>query len=353
MDAEFPPPFQPWIPPAEAPPEAPAPPRDPAWTGADVVIVILVSLLAIVAATLVAVVAWGMLVRLRAIPAGAGPELPLVAMSLLGQTVGLAAGFFFAWQWIGSVHAVRFWRSLHWNWLGTERLALLVLGGGATMIGVQLLSHLLPMPSEVPLDRLFTPQTAWLLVLYGVGVAPFFEEFIFRGLIYPSLRSTFAEGMNAEEMRAWWPLARVLGALVIAGAGYWGLSLRVISAPVGMAGGLLLYGGVAVGVLALALPGVPLAAIGWGCTRLATLRRPELLAILLTGTLFGMLHAAQLGWAWAAVLIMVLVGIVLTTVRAATGSLMASWVFHCAYNGALFAIQYAATQGFHHFPPGH
>ncbi|MGH9480630.1 MAG: CPBP family glutamic-type intramembrane protease, partial [Terriglobales bacterium] len=91
---------------------------------------------------------------------------------------------------------------------------------------------------------------------------------------------------------------------------------------------------------------------GWGINLLARWRRPELLAILVTGLCFGLLHAAQLGWAWAAVLILVLVGIVLTAVRAVTGSLMASWLFHAAYNGTLFGVQYVVTQGFRHFPPG-
>jgi membrane protease YdiL (CAAX protease family) len=82
---------------------------------------------------------------------------------------------------------------------------------------------------------------------------------------------------------------------------------------------------------------------------LAGWKHPQLLAILLTGYLFGMMHAAQLGGAWAAVLVLVLVGVALTAVRAASGSVMASWLVHCAYNGTLFAAQYVSTQGFHNF----
>jgi membrane protease YdiL (CAAX protease family) len=214
---------------------------------------------------------------------------------------------------------------------------------------VQILGHLLPMPTTVPMDRLFTPRTAWLLVIYGVGIAPFFEEFFFRGLIYPSLRASFAEGMGAEELRAWRPLVRLGAALGMAAIAYWRLRQDVM----GLTAGRGEVAGLGVALIALAIllvfPGLLLGVAGWAINHMARWKQEELLAILITGLLFGMMHAAQLGWAWAAVLILVLVGVILTAVRARTGSLMSSWLMHCAYNGTLFALQYIATRGFHHF----
>ncbi len=70
-------------------------------------------------------------------------------------------------------------------------------------------------------------------------------------------------------------------------------------------------------------------------------------AILLTGTLFGLLHGAQLGYSWA-VLIIFLVGIALTTVRAVTKSTASSFLVHVGYNGTLSVLLFVATSGFRH-----
>jgi uncharacterized protein len=72
-----------------------------------------------------------------------------------------------------------------------------------------------------------------------------------------------------------------------------------------------------------------------------------LVAVLLTSALFGILHGAQLGYSWA-VLIIFLVGIVLTTVRAVTKSVASSFLVHVGYNGTLSAILFVATSGFRH-----
>lgn len=344
MDDEYPlSAGQPWASPDPPPPEAP--PRDPAWTGLEVVIIILFSLLAIVAAGLVIFLVWAIVARATGWHAGAHPEVQLVGITLLGQTAGMLAGFVLAWAWIEHVHQVRFWPAIHWRRLPPETVLGMLAGGFATMIGVQVLGHLLPMPSSVPMNQLFTHQTIWWLLIYGVVIAPFFEEFFFRGLIYPSLRSAFTTGMSGEELRRWRPLARLLGALAMVALLYWRWRTFLLGRHSGY--GLFLAGAVA--VVFLLLPEIPVRTSGYVVNRLARWQQPELLAILITGLLFGLMHASQLGWAWAAVLILVLVGTVLTIVRAATGSLMSSWIFHCAYNGTLFAAQYMATGGFHHF----
>ncbi len=70
-------------------------------------------------------------------------------------------------------------------------------------------------------------------------------------------------------------------------------------------------------------------------------------AILLTSALFGLLHGAQLGYSWA-VLIIFLVGVALTTVRAMTKSVASSFLVHVGYNGTLSALLFVATSGFRH-----
>ena len=70
--------------------------------------------------------------------------------------------------------------------------------------------------------------------------------------------------------------------------------------------------------------------------------------ILLTALAFGLLHGDQLKYSWAAVLVIFLVGVALTTVRALTKSVAASFLVHVGYNGALSLLMFAATNGFRH-----
>ena len=55
--------------------------------------------------------------------------------------------------------------------------------------------------------------------------------------------------------------------------------------------------------------------------------------VTITGTLFGLLHAAQLWGGWWQIALLILVGIVLTWVRARTGTVAASYFVHLGYNG--------------------
>jgi len=69
--------------------------------------------------------------------------------------------------------------------------------------------------------------------------------------------------------------------------------------------------------------------------------------ILLTALPFGLVHYLQYR-SWAAVLIIVLVGVVLTTVRAVTKSVASSFLAHVGYNGTLMILAAWATDGFRH-----
>jgi uncharacterized protein len=71
-------------------------------------------------------------------------------------------------------------------------------------------------------------------------------------------------------------------------------------------------------------------------------------AIVLTALPFGLMHAFQYGYAWGAVLIVFLVGVVLTAVRAATKSVASSLLAHVGYNGTLMVLAALQTDGFRH-----
>jgi len=70
--------------------------------------------------------------------------------------------------------------------------------------------------------------------------------------------------------------------------------------------------------------------------------------VLLTAFLFGLVHSPQYGYSWSAVLIIILVGVVLTTVRAVTKSVASSFLAHVGYNATLMVLTAVATDGFRH-----
>lgn len=74
----------------------------------------------------------------------------------------------------------------------------------------------------------------------------------------------------------------------------------------------------------------------------------EIAAILITGAAFALLHAAQLGFSWAALLPLLIVGLVLTWVRAQLKSVAASWVLHVTYNATIVVALWVSTGHFRH-----
>jgi membrane protease YdiL (CAAX protease family) len=158
-----------------------------------------------------------------------------------------------------------FLAAIHWNW--PSNFAVYVFTGFVLSVALQLLSHLLPIPKELPIDNFFrTPAEAWALAILSVTLAPLMEELFFRGFLYPVL-------------------ARRLG-----------------------------------------LP----------------------VAVVLTALAFALLHGAQLMFSWGPVLVIFLVGLVLTVVRAKTNSVAAGILIHMAYNGTISLAMFAATDGFRH-----
>jgi membrane protease YdiL (CAAX protease family) len=77
-----------------------------------------------------------------------------------------------------------------------------------------------------------------------------------------------------------------------------------------------------------------------------------LAGILVTGTLFGMSHAAQLWGGWGQIGLLVGVGVVMTWVRVRRHTVLASYLLHVAYNTTLFAEFVIATGGLRHLSAG-
>jgi uncharacterized protein len=70
--------------------------------------------------------------------------------------------------------------------------------------------------------------------------------------------------------------------------------------------------------------------------------------VLLTALAFAGIHCAQLGFAWAPVLSIFVVGVVFTIVRVRRNSVAASFLMHCGYNLALFTALWVSTDHFRH-----
>ena len=71
-------------------------------------------------------------------------------------------------------------------------------------------------------------------------------------------------------------------------------------------------------------------------------------AVVLTAAAFASIHGAQLGYAWAPVLSIFVVGIVFTLVREQSNSVAASFLMHSGYNATLFSMLWFATDHFRH-----
>lgn len=69
---------------------------------------------------------------------------------------------------------------------------------------------------------------------------------------------------------------------------------------------------------------------------------------IITAALFALIHQSQLGMAWAPLLLLFIVGLVLTVVRVKRNSVGASFLVHVAYNATLFFLLWLSTDRFRH-----
>jgi membrane protease YdiL (CAAX protease family) len=68
-----------------------------------------------------------------------------------------------------------------------------------------------------------------------------------------------------------------------------------------------------------------------------------LAGILTSGILFGLLHASQLWGGWGQIALILGVGLLFSWVRARSGTVLASFLLHFAYNSTLFALDEIAS----------
>ncbi|HTJ30343.1 MAG TPA: type II CAAX endopeptidase family protein [Acidobacteriaceae bacterium] len=183
---------------------------------------------------------------------------------------------------------------LHWHQHTAWRLRLRLAGVAVACNLIAMLGNaILPFPQHAPIDKMFsTTSDAWLLMVFGVTVAPFFEELIFRGFLLPAFATTWdwsverlthrlPRPLDAEDNPVWSLGAQIFAALIV-------------SAP------------------------------------------------------FALMHAEQVGNSWGPVLLLYCVSLILCAVRLRTRSLACSTLVHSCYNFLLFAVMLFETDGFRH-----
>lgn len=69
-------------------------------------------------------------------------------------------------------------------------------------------------------------------------------------------------------------------------------------------------------------------------------------SVIITASAFTLLHGAQLGYSWAPLLLIFVVGVTLTVTRARTNSVATCVIVHMTYNFVLLLQTYIATHGF-------
>ncbi len=185
-------------------------------------------------------------------------------IAVLVQSVWELFWILFIYQIVVVKYGLKFWESLQWKPAGVPMFRYL-LAGSILSLALQLLFQFIPGRPDLPIEKLFdTPASAYLMAFFGIGVAPFVEELVFRGFFLPVF-----------ERR-------------------------------------------------------------WGAAA----------AVIMTGTLFAAIHAAQLGGVGPELLALLLVGLILSFVRVQTGSLIPSFLVHLGYNSTLFLLLFVATNRF-------
>ena len=299
-----------------------------------------------------------------------------------GQLLAYLLLFFVMHALVGNRTSRPVLNALQWNWPSTWTNYLLA--GFALEVCLLPFAYLLPMPKNLPLDEFFkTARDAYILSVFGIFFAPLFEELCFRGFLFPVLNSWLNAVLRSQERTR-------LGRNLIAAIILWGYSLQRLPAKYSLYSSWILVGlAIALSLIRIAWPNLemagrlalPIAAFGaWGLVShaihgLAFFTTTVLLvilavgltltashppndqqsaliavvsAIIITSLAFASIHATQLKYSWGPVLVIFIVGLALTTVRAVKKSVAATVLMHMAYNGTIFIVTFIATDGFRH-----
>lgn len=166
-------------------------PPFPAWTGFDVIGIAVIFLIAMIVCWVVATMLASMLPAWQHATTLTVARSPVVGLT--AQTAAYIILFFYIARVLRQRSGEPALIAIEWN----SRLGTVVMGvvGGLVLATiVQLAELILPVPKSLPMDALFkTSLMAYVTSIFGVLVAPLFEEVYFRGLMFPSVREGLGE----------------------------------------------------------------------------------------------------------------------------------------------------------------
>lgn len=220
-------------------------------------------------------------------PLDLDPRL-LIASEALAYILTLIAAFFaFPPLWERP-----FLLGLQWNASAVTRNALRLVPLGLILSAVvQGLSNYIDVPKELPIDAFFHSRaTVWLITVFGILLAPLFEEVLFRGFLLPAFAIAYD----------------------------W-----------------------------LCLPRTDAARQTWQSSNALT-RNSLLFSAVLTSVLFALVHGKQTAFTWPILALLFCVSLVLTAVRLRLRSVAASTVVHASYNFTVFLAAFITTGGYQH-----
>ena len=86
------------------------------------------------------------------------------------------------------VHRRSFLTTIHWFKDHNFGFGFLVALGATMAVSVLIVSSFFPADSPPPIERLLSsPAAMWVFAVFGIGVAPLFEEIMFRGFLFKVL----------------------------------------------------------------------------------------------------------------------------------------------------------------------
>ncbi len=220
-------------------------------------------------------------------PTELDPRL-LIASEAVAYILTLTACFFvFPPLWRRS-----FLEGLRWNAPAARRNAIRLVPLGLLLSCiVQGLSYWIDVPKELPIDAFFHSRaTVWLITVFGVLLAPLFEEILFRGFLLPAFAIAYD----------WLCLPRTEDALA-----------------------------------------------SWQSSN-ALSRNAFIFSTVLTSVLFALVHGKQTAFTWPILALLFCVSLVLTTIRIRLRSVAASSLVHASYNLTVFLAAFITTGGYQH-----
>ncbi len=159
--------------------------KDPPWSLTDLGIFVLFAAFTFLVANLTAIGIFLALRRQFAWEASLEQAFGQTPFVVLLQTGWEMLWLLFIYFLITVKYRRPFWEAIRWKSVRHSAGTYLLAGVGVAA-SAQMLFYLFPSEKELPIEKLFSSRgSAYLLAVFGICVAPFVEEVVFRGFFYP------------------------------------------------------------------------------------------------------------------------------------------------------------------------